>query len=118
MMGTPAMDFVVGCCAEANWVGYGRGLELIYEFLDNQAHMACSNQELIDFLNFRSEGVDIGYYPERLGTEDLVSCYARDGMWSDEDILTTLCEYIDEENLLPCLMGFMNDMVDYHGSNW
>ena len=119
-MRSSCQDFIVGCCAEANWVGYGRGLELLYEFLDFHHRMLDDNQEFIDFLNWKVEGVDVGRMPERMAAKDLADVYSRKAMWSDEDVLSVFSEYVDESeaDLQQALMGFFNDMVEYHGSEW
>ena len=118
-MRTSCQDFIVGCCEQANWVGYGRGLELLYEFIDAQHRLLDSNQELIDFLNWRF-CVDTGEMPERLGSQELVGFYAKEAMWSDDDVLAVLCEYIDEleghGDVQQALMGFFRDIVDSHGT--
>lgn len=112
-------DFVIGCCAEACWVGYGRGLELVYEFIDERNRMMMDNQGLIDYLREKTgKDVDLGRMPERLSTETIGDLYRVAAMWSDEDILYALCDYIDDKGMAQQLMGFMETMVDYHGTRW
>jgi len=111
------MDFVVDCSARANWVGYGRAMELLCEFLD-QFHQSGDNQDLIDHLNFSLEGVDIGTNPERLSAQELISIYGREHNLSDEDMLGYLCSYVDEMDANHLAMGFFEDMVEYHEDDW
>jgi len=117
-MSTPTMDFVVMSCADANWMGYGRGFELVCEFLNYQHRMEDSNQELIDFLDWKAGYVDLGHMPERLTVEELCAIYSRRNIMRSDKALELLCAYIDMRDLLPCLTGFMNDMVDYHAASY
>lgn len=112
-MRSSCRDFIVGCCAEAGWVGYGRGLELLYEFLDYQQSLSYSNAKLLAFFQSKLEGVDVGELSERMHAQELVRIYGVAADWSDETELSFLCEYIDEseEDLQQALMGFFNDMV-------
>ena len=98
-MSGPFLDFVVDCCARANWMGYGRAIELLCEFLD-QRHGQSDNQELIDYLDWKVPGVDTGSMPERMSAYTLFSLYGRTAMKTDFQMLELFCDYVDMLNYL------------------
>ncbi len=110
----PMMDFVVDCCARANWVGYGRGYELICEFLDSHHAQMLSNDDLREFIARKIQAEIDVEMPERLSADELASMCAG----TTEEKLSLLCEYIDSRNLNQSVMGFLEDMVEYHGERW
>lgn len=110
----PMLDFVVDCCARANWVGYGRGYELVCEFLDSHHARMLSNNDLRDFIAGKNQADVDGAMPERLSADELASMHAG----TVEERLELLCEYIDEMGLNQSVMGFLEDMVDYHQADW
>ncbi len=117
-MSGPFLDFVVDCCAQANWIGYGRAIELLCEFLDQRHGQMANNQELIDFLDWKAPGVDTGSMPERLTAYALFSLYGREAMKTEFQMLEIFCDYVDEVNYNQMAMGFFEDMVDDEVSSW
>lgn len=113
-MSGPMMDFVVDCCARANWVGYGRGYELVCEFLDSHHARMLSNDDLRDFIARKIQAdIDVKM-PERCSADELASMHAG----TTEEKLSLLCEFIDRMNLNQSVMGFLEDMVESHQSDW